>query len=863
VVLKGLSHPLDTLVFMELTAEQEQVAGHRAGRLRVAGAPGTGRTTALVARYRRAVAEHRPSEVLVVCRDRAAATRFRHAVLPHLAGGFDALPVTTWYGVAFDVVTRARGTVHLLSGAEQRGTVRRLLALEEPAAWPGLAPLLGREAMVDEVAAGVLAYQAADPARGAAAAGPWAELAGFAERYASHLQARGQVDRAGLLAAAASLAAPGRYAEVLVDDAAGDGAVADRLLAALTGPATRVTTVGGADASHADVALTRRFRHPAQPALVACGHPALEPEAVAAELLAARGEGVAWSQMAVLARRPRSRGKALGRALARHGVPVAADPGAAAADDPAVAAIVDVLRWAAGEELAFDRLLASPISGLSPVDVRDLRRHALQEGVDLRTHPRLAGLAALRDEVAAAAATADPAALAFLVWRRGLPHLVSEGARPADDATLDAVVSFLDGLERQVAASPALRLPDLVSVLDDGAFAPDPWRAAAGAVPAEAVTVTSIAEAAGREWHTVVLTGCVEGELPRVATRAPLFDPAVLSGDDALSPAERRQAALADERRLFALACSRATSRLVGTAAPEPGVLLSRFVEGWSPGPARRLAAPGPAPAWLPPTQSDVPVFPGEQLVLSASQLDTYDDCPLRYAYQYGLRVRDDAGPAAALGSLVHAVLAAFLDPGSTRPRTRATLLALAAELWRDDIARYRPQVEECRRDYFGMLDAWWDGEGATGEASDVVAVERAFEVDAAGHRLVGSIDRVDRVDGGLRILDYKTGRHEPRPDDLPDDIQLAVYHLAATRDPGLAALGPARQLRLLYVRSMHRFEQPVVEGHAELTEARVADAAARIGGELFEPAADASCRTCAFHRLCPLQPEGRQVGTR
>jgi RecB family exonuclease len=348
-----------------------------------------------------------------------------------------------------------------------------------------------------------------------------------------------------------------------------------------------------------------------------------------------------------------------------------------------------------------------------------------------------------------------------------------------------------------------------------------------------------------------------------VATRAPLFDPTALSGGTSPSPAERRRAALAGERRLFALARSRATARLVGTAAPEPGVLLSRFVEGWTPRPPQPLAAPGPAPVWLRPTSSDVPVFPGQQLVLSATQLATYDDCPLRYAYQYGLRVRDDAGPAAALGGLVHQVLAAFLDPASPVPRTRDALLALAADLWRDDIAPYRPQVEECRRDYYAMLEGWWEGEGAVGEASDVLATERAFDVEAGGHRLIGSIDRVDRSDGGIRILDYKTGRHEPRPDDLPDDIQLAVYHLAASRDPELAALGPARQLRLLYLRSMHRFDQPVVDGHADITEARVAAVATRIREEQFEPSADASCRTCAFHRLCPLQPEGRQVGAR
>jgi len=263
-----------------------------------------------------------------------------------------------------------------------------------------------------------------------------------------------------------------------------------------------------------------------------------------------------------------------------------------------------------------------------------------------------------------------------------------------------------------------------------------------------------------------------------------------------------------------------------------------------------------------------VEVFPEGRLVLSASQLDTYDDCPLRYAYKYGIRTSDEAGAPAALGTLVHEVLAEFLDPTrdtAAAPRTRAELLRVATERWTDDIALYRPQVEECRRDYFQMLEDWWNVEGEGPAAPEVLDVERRFDVEVGDLRLVGFIDRVDRAaDGeGIRIVDYKTGRREPRADAMPDDLQLAVYHLAATRDPGLASFGPPTELRLLYLRSMRAYEQPVVTGHAAATEGRVAAAAADIRAEHFEPSVDASCRTCSFHRLCPLQPEGREVGAR
>ena len=49
--------------------------------------------------------------------------------------------------------------------------------------------------------------------------------------------------------------------------------------------------------------------------------------------------------------------------------------------------------------------------------------------------------------------------------------------------------------------------------------------------------------------------------------------------------------------------------------------------------------------------------------------------------------------------------------------------------------------------------------------------------------------------------------------------------------------------------------------GHAEATESRILTAAERILDEQFEPSVHANCRYCSFHRLCPLQREGREVG--
>jgi superfamily I DNA/RNA helicase/RecB family exonuclease len=872
-----------------LTGEQQAVVDHEGPLLLVAGPSGSGKTAALRARYLR-LDERLPGAPVVLCPTRAGAGRFLDGVLPSLAGGFAAVPVTTVWGLAADLLARHGRPFSLLTGAEQREEVGRLLAADGPARWPSAPHFLGRTAFVDEVASAVLDLQSSfltddevlARAERAGQREQWADLVRFTARYRSALAEREAVDGAGLLVAATRLldrrdvaaAEAGRVGAVIVDDAHLAHPATGRLVGALARLGAHVTVAAdpsavapGCDpclglsapgAVHAP--LTHLWRRPAPGVLVSCNHPAVEPEAVAGELHAARDEGVPWAEMAVLVRSQGEGARAIARALARHGIPTA-PPAAASSDEPAVRAVLDVLRWVGGDPAALERLVASPVAGLDPAEARAVRRDAMERGIPLEAHPRLAPLAELRAGLVARAATATPADLAFEVWQRSLGHLLEAEGTGAERA-LDALVALLDGLSRRAERRPRERLAHfLVSYQHDDPPA-DPWRRRA-ALGSDLVTITPVTGAIGREWHTVVVAGCVEGSFPRVRARPHHFDRALLDPSPVPTPAERRQRALGDERRLFALACSRATSRLVATAAPEPGVLLSRFVEGWPPAEVRLPLAPGPVAISRPTTANAVPASPDGLLRLSASQLATYDDCPLRYAYEYVLGARGEAGVHAGLGSLVHEVLAAFCDPDADPPvpRTREALQALAEERWRDDIARYRPQLEEARRDYFAMLDAWWQGEGGLEEqAPEVLAVERYFDVEVGRHRVSGFIDRIDRADDGvgIRIVDYKTGKSEPPADAVAVDLQLAVYHLAATRDPELAALGPPTQLRLLYLRSMHALDQPIEPGHEAATEARILAGADRILAEDFSPSVEANCRLCSFHRLCPLQKEGR-----
>src|SRR5207237_8315980 len=210
-------------------------------------------------------------------------------------------------------------------------------------------------------------------------------------------------------------------------------------------------------------------------------------------------------------------------------------------DEPVVTAAIDMLRWAAGDESALARLLASPLSGLDPVEVRTLRRQ-LSEGSAAVTNttavtddPRLGSLVALRLELQERLATDDPAALVFGVWERALGPLLVGSNDPADDRAIDAFVAFYDGLTRQVDRTPALRVPEWLASLDG---AGDRWRATRPTT--DSVTVASVSASAGRQWHTVVIVVPVLGDLPAIDAHPPVLDPP-LSERPTRPPACRRR----------------------------------------------------------------------------------------------------------------------------------------------------------------------------------------------------------------------------------------------------------------------------------------------------------------------------------
>ncbi len=356
----------------------------------------------------------------------------------------------------------------------------------------------------------------------------------------------------------------------------------------------------------------------------------------------------------------------------------------------------------------------------------------------------------------------------------------------------------------------------------------------------DAVRLMTAHRSKGLEWRLVVVAGVQEGLWPDLRRRGSLLE-ADRIGRDGLAEPLTPGALLAEERRLFYVAATRARERLIVTAVKAPaddGDQPSRFLTelGVEPRdvtgrPRRPLAVAAlvaelrattvdPAasdalreaaahrlarlaaltddegqplvPAAHPyrwwgleePTRSAVPLRDRDQPVtLSGSALDQLaNTCALQWFL--GREVKADAPATAAqgFGNVVH-VLADEVASGRT-PADLHVLMERLDSVW-NGLAFDAPWKSEQEKDQArAALERFlqWhvlDRGGRTPTAS-----EHDFDVTLeAGEyavRIRGSMDRVEQdAEGRAYVVDFKTGKSAPTKDEVAAHPQLAVYQLA------------------------------------------------------------------------------------
>ncbi|MER6115477.1 ATP-dependent DNA helicase [Streptomyces sp. NPDC001743] len=604
-------------------------------------------------------------------------------------------------------------------------------------------------------------------------------------------------------------------------------------------------------------------------------------------------DGVPWHEMAVLVRAGGRTIPAVRRALTSAGVPLEVD-----GDDlplrhePAVAPLLTALRTVATAALRRGAdaeegtapaswldtetaltLLASPLGSMDAADLRRLGRalrdeeraagnrvpapsgellaRALAEPERLVAHDpayargaqRLGALLRTARELLEGGGTAEEALWALwsgTPWPARLERAALRGGAGGRNADrdLDAVCALFDTAARAEERTGGRGALNFLEEVDAQDIAADTL--SRRSVRPDAVRLMTAHRSKGLEWRLVVVAGVQEGLWPDLRRRGSLLE-ADRIGRDGLAEPLTPGALLAEERRLFYVAATRARERLIVTAVKAPaddGDQPSRFLTELGVEPrdvtgrprrplavaalvaelrattvdpaasdalreeaAHRLArlaalsddegqplVPSAHPyRWwglYEPTRSAVPLRDRDQPVaLSGSALDQLaNTCALQWFL--GREVKADAPATAAqgFGNVVH-VLADEVASGRT-PADLAVLMERLDSVWDGLVfdAPWKSQQEKEQARVALERFLRWHVMDRTGRTP--VASEHDFDVTLeAGEyevRIRGSMDRVERdAEGRAYVVDFKTGKQSPTKDEVARHPQLAVYQLA------------------------------------------------------------------------------------
>ncbi|MEK6278529.1 MAG: PD-(D/E)XK nuclease family protein, partial [Actinomycetota bacterium] len=201
-------------------------------------------------------------------------------------------------------------------------------------------------------------------------------------------------------------------------------------------------------------------------------------------------------------------------------------------------------------------------------------------------------------------------------------------------------------------------------------------------------------------------------------------------------------------------------------------------------------------------------------------------------------------------GILIHRVLEQFhkeRERGAGDEDGLRRLMRLFEAGWRrggfgssDDELQYRDRALEALRRY-------WEHEQASD--AETVSIERKFDFKIGPHHLRGRVDRVDKLpDGGFELIDYKTGQRKTEAE-LADDLQLALYRVAARQAWDL----DAEMGSYYYVLDAEKVAVGGSADDTERVERTVLDVGKGILDQDFEPKpSPAVCSWCDYRLICP-----------
>jgi len=234
-------------------------------------------------------------------------------------------------------------------------------------------------------------------------------------------------------------------------------------------------------------------------------------------------------------------------------------------------------------------------------------------------------------------------------------------------------------------------------------------------------------------------------------------------------------------------------------------------------------------------------------LRLSPSAIESYSYCPLRFKLERDWNLPEEPGAAMQFGQAIHTALMGYFD-AQRKGKSLDAETVIASFL--DEFAKAKIE-EDLQRELFEkkgrrQLTAFLNSPAAKPHGR-VAMIEQRVELNIAGAKVVGRIDRVDEDEDGLTVIDYKTGRAKNQKH-ADDSLQLSIYAL------GLDSGKPVKAVIFENLEDGSTVISTRNPGQLTKAKAKVVEVAENIKAGKFDPDPGFQCNWCAFRALCPQQ---------
>jgi len=246
---------------------------------------------------------------------------------------------------------------------------------------------------------------------------------------------------------------------------------------------------------------------------------------------------------------------------------------------------------------------------------------------------------------------------------------------------------------------------------------------------------------------------------------------------------------------------------------------------------------------------------------LSYSALSTYQQCPLKFKFEYIDRLGDiyrQERPYLSFGNSLHSTLAKFFQTKDIKQRTLDFLYSLLKKNWISKGYSSAEEESEYRQLAFSILEHFYESADINAQP---IYVEEFFKLPIKDFFLTGKIDRIDAIsEKEVEIIDYKTGKFVPTEEEIKDDLQLRIYALAAVKKYNLVPKKVSIYCLEQNVKLSTEFEAGKLEG----TLNEIIDLYNKISQDKeFPPLKNHFCPACDYLVICPLMGLGLKPAER